>query len=44
MEDAHHGSELFLGFLPRYIDLFPDDLEAKELIIKRFKLFIEDFL
>ena len=20
MEDVHHGSELFLGFLPRYID------------------------
>lgn len=33
MEDVHHGSELFLGFLPRYIDLFPDDASAKELIL-----------
>ena len=21
--DVHHGTELFLGFLPQYIDLFP---------------------
>ena len=33
MEDVHHGSELFLGFLPRYIDIFPENLKAKELII-----------
>ena len=33
MEDVHHGAELFLGFLPRYIDLFPEDSKAKELII-----------
>ncbi len=38
MEDVHHGSELFLGFLPRYIDLFPDNLKAKELIINVSKL------
>ena len=23
MVDVHHGTELFLGFLPRYIDIFP---------------------
>ena len=40
MEDVHHGSELFLGFLPRYIDLFPENLKAKELIINVSK-FIE---
>ena len=33
MVDVHHGAELFLGFLPRYINLFPDDEEAKLLII-----------
>ena len=33
MEDAHHGTELFLGFLPRYIDIFPDDQNAKNLIL-----------
>ena len=33
MDDAHHGTELFLGFLPRYIDFFPEDQRAKELII-----------
>ncbi len=33
MEDVHHGTEVFLGFLPRYIDLFPDDQRAKNLII-----------
>ena len=38
MEDVHHGSELFLGFLPRYIDLFPDNLKAKELIVNVSKL------
>ncbi len=38
MEDVHHGSELFLGFLPRYIDLFPDNIKAKELIINVSKL------
>ena len=38
MQDAHHGSELFLGFLPRYIDLFPDNLKAKELITNVSKL------
>ena len=34
MEDVHHGTELFLGFLPRYIDLFPEDENAKQLILK----------
>tara|TARA_B100000963_G_scaffold144202_1_gene125625 strand:+ start:3551 stop:5086 length:1536 start_codon:yes stop_codon:yes gene_type:complete len=38
MEDVHHGSELFLGFLPRYIDLFPENLKAKELILNVSKL------
>ena len=38
MEDVHHGSELFLGFLPRFIDLFPDNLKAKELLINVSKL------
>ena len=33
MEDVHHGSELFIGFLPRYIDLFPEDQKAKKLLI-----------
>ena len=33
MEDVHHGTELFLGFLPRYIDLFPNDENAKKLIL-----------
>jgi hypothetical protein len=33
MEDVHHGTEIFLGFLPRYIDLFPNDKTAKELIL-----------
>ncbi|MDC6447444.1 hypothetical protein PQZ42_00045 [Alphaproteobacteria bacterium] len=33
MEDVHHGTEVFLGFLPRYIDLFPGEEKAKNLII-----------
>ena len=33
MVDVHHGTELFLGFLPRYIDIFPDDQNAKNLIL-----------
>ena len=33
MVDVHHGTELFLGFLPRYIDTFPDDEDAKNLIL-----------
>ena len=33
MTDVHHGTELFLGFLPRYISLFPEDEKAKLLII-----------
>ncbi len=32
--DVHHGSEVFLGFLPRYIRMFPEDEEAKSLIIQ----------
>ena len=37
LEDVHHGTEIFLGFLPRYIDLFPDDDEAQNLILSVFK-------
>jgi len=37
LEDAHHGTEIFLGFIPRFIDLFPDDDEAKNLILSVFK-------
>ncbi len=33
MEDVHHGTELFLGFLPRYIDLFPEDTHATQLLL-----------
>ena len=34
MADVHHGTELFIGFLPRYIDLFPKDKRAKSLILE----------
>ena len=37
LEDAHHGTEIFLGFIPRFIDLFPADDEAKNLILSVFK-------
>jgi hypothetical protein len=30
--EAHHGTEPFLLFLPRYIGLFPDDERAKSLL------------
>ncbi len=30
--EAHHGTEPFLLFLPRYIGLFPDDEKAKSLL------------
>ena len=30
--EAHHGTEPFLLFLPRYIGLFPDDQKAKSLL------------
>ena len=33
MADVHHGTELFIGFLPRYIDLFPEDSRPKSLIL-----------
>ena len=33
MVDVQYGTELFLGFLPRYIDIFPDDQNAKNLIL-----------
>ena len=32
--DVHHGPELFIGFLPRYIDIFPEDTRSKSLIIE----------
>ena len=31
--DVHHGTELFLGFLSRYIALFPEDKRASSLIV-----------
>ncbi len=31
--DVHHGTELFIGFLPRYIDSFPKDDRPKSLIL-----------
>ena len=34
MATAHHGPELFLGFLPRYIDVFPEDTRSKSLILE----------
>lgn len=30
--EAHHGTEPFLLFLPRYIGLFPDDVKAKTML------------
>ena len=30
--EAHHGTEPFLLFLPRYIDLVPDDQEARAML------------
>ena len=33
MATAHHGPELFLGFLPRYIDVFPDEKKSKSLLL-----------
>ena len=30
--EAHHGTEPFLLFLPRYIDLVPDDQEARSML------------
>ena len=33
MADVHHGTELFIGFLPRYIDSFPQDERPKSLIL-----------
>jgi hypothetical protein len=31
--EAHHGTEPFLLFLPRYIDLVPDDQEARSMLM-----------
>ncbi len=31
--EAHHGTEPFLLFLPRYIDLVPDDQEARSMLV-----------
>ena len=31
--EAHHGTEPFLLFLPRYIELVPDDQEARSMLI-----------
>ena len=31
--EAHHGTEPFLLFLPRYIDLFPEDEDALRLLL-----------
>ncbi len=31
--EAHHGTEPFLLFLPRYIDLFPEDESAQRLLL-----------
>ena len=31
--EAHHGTEPFLLFLPRYINLVPDDQEARSMLI-----------
>ena len=33
IDDAHHGPELFLGFLPRFIKTFPENQKAKDLLI-----------
>ena len=33
MTDAHHGTELFIGFLPRYINIYPKDKKSKSLIL-----------
>ena len=33
MATAHHGPELFLGFLPRYIEVFPNEEKSKSLIL-----------
>ena len=30
MATAHHGPELFIGFLPRYIDVFPEEKKSKK--------------
>ena len=42
LEDVHHGTEIFLGFLPRYIDLFPEDDEARNLFLSVFKFIDKD--
>ena len=34
MATAHHGPELFLGFLTKYIDLFPEETRSKSLILE----------
>ena len=34
MATAHHGPELFIGFMPRYIDVFPKDKRSKSLILE----------
>ncbi len=34
MATAHHGPELFIGFLPRYIDVFPEEKRSKSLILE----------
>ena len=34
MATAHHGPELFIGFLPRYIDVFPEEERSKSLILE----------
>ena len=34
MVDVHHGPELFIGFLPRFIDVFPEETRSKSLILE----------
>ncbi len=37
MTTAHHGPELFLGFLPKYIQAFPEEKRSKTLILEAAK-------
>jgi len=37
MATAHHGPELFLGFLPKYIEAFPEETRSKSLILEAVK-------
>ena len=34
MATAHHGPELFIGFLPRYIDVFTEETRSKSFILE----------